>query len=271
MAHWTFEGPGELRRRRPLERRRRLLVTTENRKSVVPAEAGTQKLDSRRPPVKPGGGNDQGSPSHAEFRLMNRIHRQWGAAIDAACQYSSVPRAFLAALMALESGGDPAAKRFERHVYNKLINVQRGFADHYGALSHGELKRFSNDGIRNFATSWGLTQVMGYHVARRPGGIELLINPETHLKFALGMLAEFAERFGLNATQEFAELLRCWNTGAPYDDPSTPRIEGRTHDPHYVANGLRRMEIYKRILSGGNKASGEKPVAIFATLGGQTS
>jgi len=169
---------------------------------------------------------------------MQRIHAQWGEAISAACKYSSVPPAFLAALIALESGGEPAAKRFEKHVYNKLISVQRGYADRYGALSRRDLQPLSDDGIRNLATSWGLTQIMGYHVARRPGGIEILLNVETHLKFALGLLAEFAERYGLNVTLEFAELFRCWNTGKPY---------GETYDPKYVENGLRRLAIYREL------------------------
>jgi hypothetical protein len=96
---------------------------------------------------------------------------------------------------------------------------------------------------------------MGYHVARRPGGVAILKDPATHLKFALGLLAIFAERFGLNVRAEFAELLRCWNTGAPYDDPKTPRLEGRTTDPNYVQKGLRRMEIYRE-LGTGNREQG---------------
>jgi len=31
-------------------------------------------------------------------------------------------------------------------------------------------------------------------------------------------------------------LFRCWNTGRP---------DGKTADPAYVENGLRRMEIYR--------------------------
>ena len=40
---------------------------------------------------------------------------------------------------------------------------------------------------------------------------------------------------------EFAELFRCWNTGRP---------NGKTFDPNYVQNGLRRIEIYRRLQAG---------------------
>lgn len=177
---------------------------------------------------------------------MLRIKTQWGVAIIDACRYSSVLPEFLAALIAGESGGDPAAKRFEKSVYNKLISVQRGYAAHYGALSSGDLKPLNDDAIRDLATSWGLTQVMGYHVARRPGGIAILKDPATHLKFALGLMGGFAERFQLNVKAEFAEMFRCWNTGKPY---------GETFDPKYVERGLARIEIYKRGSGVGSRES----------------
>jgi hypothetical protein len=123
--------------------------------------------------------------------------------------------------------------------------VQLGHQPHYGPIYPGPLQRLTVEEIKALATSWGLTQVMGYHTVGRPGGIELLRDPATHLKFALGLLAKFAEKYSLTVTLEFEELFRCWNTGAPYDDPKTPRIEGRTSDPRYVENGLARMKIYQ--------------------------
>ncbi|MGH9448527.1 MAG: hypothetical protein ACRD3O_22825, partial [Terriglobia bacterium] len=48
-----------------------------------------------------------------EAALMNRIHARWNADILSATRGSSVIPAFLAALAANESGGDPAARAFE--------------------------------------------------------------------------------------------------------------------------------------------------------------
>ena len=176
---------------------------------------------------------------------MERIHGRWSSAIQEACKYSSVPQEFLAALIAGESGGDPEAKRFEARVFRKLCVVRAGLSREYAGITHDFLASTEDMTLRDWATSWGLTQVMGYHVARRPGGVAILKDPATHLKFALGLLSEFVERFQLNPKLEFEEMFRCWNSGAPYDDPQTPRIEGRTHDPKYVARGLARMEIYR--------------------------
>jgi hypothetical protein len=169
---------------------------------------------------------------------MNRIHQQWGPAIQEACKYSSVPPEFLAALIAGESGGNPDAMRFEPGVYRHLCAVQEGRQARYGELTPEILRSTQDDRVREWATSWGLTQVMGYHVARRPGGVEILKSPASHLKFALGLLGGFVEHFQLNPKLEFEEMFRCWNTGGPY---------GKTFDPKYVEKGLARMKVYQEM------------------------
>ena len=191
-------------------------------------ETGKSKLATPGP-------NPQPLAPSPDSRLMQRIKTQWGAHIQEACKYSSVPQEFLAALIANESGGDPQAKRFEKAVYNKLLRIHQGAPEHYGPLTAETLRAAADEALRDWATSWGLTQVMGYHVARRPGGIKILLNPKSHLNFALGLLAEFAERFGLRVTLEFEEMFRCWNTGGPYKE---------TYDPKYCERGLARMKIY---------------------------
>ena len=171
---------------------------------------------------------------------MNRIHQQFGAAIQEACKYSSIPAEFLAALIANESGGDSTARRFEKGIYARFLRIHQGAPEHYGALTAEMLRSAQDDTLREWSTSWGLTQIMGYHTAGRPGGIALLQDPASNLKFALGMLAQFAERYGLRLTLEFAEMFRCWNTGGPYKP---------TFDPKYVEHGLARMKIYREILN----------------------
>jgi len=179
---------------------------------------------------------------------MRRIHTRWGAAIQEACRFSSVPPEFLAALIANESAGKPDAKRFERRVFPRLKQLRAGEISVYNKLRHQDVRGLDDSALHSFATSWGLTQIMGYHTFGRGGGLALIRgDPVVHLKFALGLLAEFAERYQLNLVADFEELFRCWNTGAPYDDPQTARIEGRTHDPRYVENGLARMEIYRQL------------------------
>ena len=54
---------------------------------------------------------------------MARVEERCGALIGRLCAASSLPREFLAALVANESGGDPRALRFEPAVYRHLQAV----------------------------------------------------------------------------------------------------------------------------------------------------
>ena len=177
------------------------------------------------------------------------------------------PAQFLAALIANESAGDPGAVRFEPAVYRHLSRVAEGKSPRYGSLRRAEvvaeiddilhpkaaafhaefltagfgkaqaarLAKTPDEALRELATSWGLTQIMGYHMVGRTGTPRDLVEPRFHLRVAQELLAEFAERYELNLARDFAEMFRCWNTGQPY---------GVTTDPAYVENGQRRMEQY---------------------------
>jgi hypothetical protein len=102
-----------------------------------------------------------------------------------------------------------------------------------------ELAASRDEALRELATSWGFTQIMGYHLVGRKGTVQDLLEPRFHFRLALELLAQFAERYQLDLGREFAELFRCWNTGQPYSE---------TFDPLYVEKGLRRMEIYRELI-----------------------
>jgi len=179
---------------------------------------------------------------------MLRIKTAWGPAIAAACRYSSVCPAFMAALIANESGGEPTARRFEHGVYQHLRAVLDGKEDHYGSIDKTDLSGCRDSDVREFSTSWGLTQIMGYHLLNWGHNPDSLLDPKFNLDFATRLLANFAQAYNLDLRAEFEEMFRCWNTGHPYDDAQTKRVEGKTTDPEYVPNGLRRMEIYREIV-----------------------
>jgi hypothetical protein len=183
---------------------------------------------------------------------MARIKRDWGAAIEAACRYSSIPPEFVAALIANESGGNSQATRFEPRVFERLQEVRNGTRERYGAITRDKLfvgttgaspsltilargRGDESPDLRLYASSLGLTQIMGYQALAKGLDPRALVDAGFNLEFACRLLAEFADCYGLDVTKEFAELFRCWNGGGPYS---------QTHDPEYVPRGLERMKIY---------------------------
>ena len=198
--------------------------------------------------------------------LMESIHEKFGAAIAEASKTSSVPQEFLAALVAGESGGNPDAKRFERGVLASLWEVLQGRAAAFGSIGRTDLIKYVSplpgdlqspadlwsfvsghittamQRLDSLATSWGLTQIMGYEGI--PFGCEanVFTDPISGLHYTCRMLADFATRQDLDLTKDFSELFDCWNTGRPH---------APTADPQYIPNGLARMEIYRGLDAGG--------------------
>ena len=105
--------------------------------------------------------------------------------------------------------------------------------------------------MRELASSWGFTQIMGYHLIGRKGTVRDLLDAAFNFRLAIELLAEFAGRYELDLAREFEEMFRCWNTGSPY---------GVTFDPEYARKGLVRMEIYREIARG-SVAVDRKPEA----------
>jgi len=208
----------------------------------------------------------------AEEQLVARVFNRCHSVIAEACLRSSVPAEFLGALTANESGGNARAARFEPAVYRHLKAVAAGAAAHYNGIQAEDLSAevsemlhpksgeyhertltapfaanhqralgaMEDEALRELATSWGFTQIMGYHMAARGGTVRDLLDPEFHYRVALEQLAEFADENQLDLAHEFEEMFRCWNTGLPY---------GKTYDPNYVPNGIRRMALYRERLA----------------------
>lgn len=206
-----------------------------------------------------------------DLELMERIYAQAGAAIAAAVKGTALPESLLAALIANETGEEFAsggvtaacqAKRFEPAVLLDLWNVLLSRKPSYGSIDRVDLLRYVAkipaipvnvpatipadapillDGLAN---SWGLTQIMGYHALdpalfpSQPFYASGLQDAMTCLSTTVKMLVEFGQRFDLQASSLFADLFRCWNSGRP---------DGKTFDPAYASNGVRRMNLYQQI------------------------
>ncbi|HYA64553.1 MAG TPA: hypothetical protein VED66_15220 [Candidatus Sulfotelmatobacter sp.] len=252
--------------------------------TVKPGSAGRKTSAPVQTP-SPGGrlSSSAAARAEAERKLVRRVFIRCDELIQEACRTSSVRGEFLGALTANESGGDPTAVRFEPSVYRHLKALAAGERTHYGGIGAealcqeltevlhpktgefhavflnslfmagqaSELSRLADEALRELASSWGFVQIMGFHVIGRNGTVRDLREPRFHYRFANQLLAEFAEGYQLDIAREFAELFRCWNTGRP---------DGKTADPAYVENGLRRMEIYRELIQGAGTAAGrDKP------------
>jgi hypothetical protein len=199
----------------------------------------------------------------AQISLMKNVRIKWGALIDATANPTGISAPFLAALIANESGGELQAQRFEKEVLASLFELAVGDRDHYGSiatldlLNYVELAIRKPDGpefedgckmLKKLATSWGLTQVMGYEAipARRP--LATISSAVGGLGYTANMLHDFARRFALDPLKDFSELFNCWNTG---------RAHAATADPQYAPNGMLRMAIYRDLLE-------EPPRAVSA-------
>lgn len=197
-----------------------------------------------------------------DLTLMQAIRGRWKPAIDAAVSGTAIPGKFLAALVANETGGNPDGKRFEPGVLAHLWAVVLGRQPGYGSIPREDLVNYIAgltatpvtaplslppnvfQRLDELATSWGLTQIMGYHMLEWlgiPGWYRTIDNlrvPESNLRCATLLLTQFANSFTLDLGADFGELLHCWNAGSP---------TGETFDPAYVPNGLHRMDLYESL------------------------
>jgi hypothetical protein len=190
-------------------------------------------------------------------QLMEGIRAKYGAFIAAAVKGTAYPAAFVAALVANESGLDEQASRFEPGDFWQLAFVLIGrSAAHdraaFGSIGGEDLKAWigrnpqlaeqSVLALANLATSWGPTQIMGYEAVAGKFNLAELTNLEYHFRHAVRELTQFTWRWNLepigSSGAAATPYFRCWNTGKP---------DGQTFDPAYVNKGVIRMQIYAQL------------------------
>lgn len=208
-----------------------------------------------------------------ESDIMQAVKQACGAALDDFSPSTAVPVAFWAALTANESGanilrGDAIGSitRREPAVFTHLALVAAGFQPRYGSIALSDLvqaddqqstrpvachtpfalqapslitantqTQLSVADLLAWATSWGWTQLMGYHAIEWKVAVDDLVDPEKHYRFAAKLMDGFIRQFKLDPAKDFDGMARCWNTGRP---------DGVTYDPKYVPNLHRRMQLW---------------------------
>lgn len=203
-----------------------------------------------------------------EILLMQRIHAELGDYILGAIEGTKFPAPLLAAITANESDGVPTAQRLEPDVLSEFMQMVAGqklsfapagikapitvqqmtrvFVSPSFVLT-GKLSVPSDLlALLHLSTSFGPTQIMGWHAVEFGYDIADLTNLATHFERAVELLEQFDLRYSILSAQGFLPgdvepFLRCWNTGSPV---------GKTFDPDYVAIGENRFDVYGAILNG---------------------
>ena len=172
------------------------------------------------------------------LQLYHSMQRQlWEASYGTA-----IPETYLAAVISLESSppGNWESERFEAHIYQRLLALKRGERS-FGSISRREILKYSDKEIRQFATSYGPTQMMGYHCLKLNCSISDLKGPY-HLQWAIAWMEKTYASYARRGNWE--ACFRIHNTGRP---------KGRTYHRDYVRKGLERMRYYERWLQSKGK------------------
>ena len=167
------------------------------------------------------------------------LEKNWGRDIEKAAEQYRIPAAFLKALCMLESSGrKPVPARFEEHVYTRLKLVKAGLRGSYEHVTRQSLSNASDEAIQNLASSWGPFQLMGYKCLLL--GIEVKdIRGDDAIEHGVRWIDM---TYGKYLRQgRFEDAFHMHNTGRPI--PASGRH--LTHDPKYVANGMRWIQRFR--------------------------
>ncbi|OJJ23742.1 hypothetical protein BKI52_05170 [marine bacterium AO1-C] len=166
-------------------------------------------------------------------------NQNYGAQVDQFAQEMGLPAAYFKALIVLECSGErPPKSRYERHVYKRLRNVKSGRRKRYGSITKKTLRKFSNQKLKELATSWGPLQIMGYQSLAMKIPVSRFQE-----EFSLYYSMQWAKNtYGSYLKKgKYADAFHIHNTGKPLPASGRPR----TYDPNYIKKGLKYIKIFE--------------------------
>jgi len=176
--------------------------------------------------------------NRSKYALEN-TEQNYGREVDSLCEKMNLPKAYIKALIMLETGGKvPVTTRFEEHVYNKLKQVKTGKKKQYESITTAMLRHTSDESLRNMATSWGPFQIMGYKCVQLRIKLHNLRGNDAVYWGMKWISDDYGE---LLREGRFKDAFHLHNTGKLY--PLTG--ESLTYDPSYVSHGLKYMTFFK--------------------------
>lgn len=185
-------------------------------------------------------------------RKAEQIVELYGQKILAATRNTGIDPAFVAGKTGVEAGVKNGkivenATRFEPGVYQDLKDLRdKGFCfiggkkmKTYSGVKRSQIADATDAALKALATSYGLTQIMGWHMINNlKGTISDLRDPDKHLSYNVQLLALVGGNY--LKRKDYESVLRIWNTG---------RANGKTYHPYYVANALLVMEMAAPLLN----------------------
>lgn len=201
--------------------------------------------------------------------IASKIFAALGPDIAVAVAGTAVRPEWLAGLIAMEDPAlykwpDPRSTRFESGVFAKLKAVRsrlKVWVRGYNGITPDHLRGLSDEALRNLATSWGYTQIMGYYVLTLFKGRSLaeLRDPKKHLVFAVTMMRATAQVWITSG--RFDQIAHIWNAGSAYKVvKGVPQY--RTYSPYYVYNCLAVADAYRKVLEVERAKAAPLPVAV---------
>lgn len=153
--------------------------------------------------------------------------------INESARESNMPVNLLAAIVQVESGGDPHACRFEKD-YKYLFKTKENALDNRITETTEMMLQM---------TSWGLTQIMGA-VGRElglKGSILGLVDPETNLDYCGRLLKRLASKYS-----ERNDIIASYNAGSPIKT-----LDGKYKNQQYVDKVNAAIAVFERLQKGG--------------------
>lgn len=171
---------------------------------------------------------------------MDRIEYVYAKRLDALAKSFNLPSAYLKSLLILEcSGKYNVPSRFENGVFKRFKRIRAGNLSQYNGITQEMIHNASDSALKNMATSWGPFQIMGSHA------VVMGINVRDLRGFnALYWGVKWIDsNYGAYLRKgKFKDSFHLHNTGKPYPQNGIPT----THDPDYVANGLKYMKYFQQ-------------------------
>lgn len=168
--------------------------------------------------------------------LLYKVKKNYSQQVDQICKEKQLPANFFKALIILESSADKKPKsRFEKHIYQRLLQVKHGKRKVFTGLKQKDLRRYSDTDLKMLATSWGPFQIMGYHVIRMGITVDAL-RGKNAIKHGVRWCNQNYGRYLKN--RNFKDAFHIHNTGKPFPKHLIPQ----TYDPAYVFKGILFMQ-----------------------------